>query len=536
MRRGSHRPCGRLQGARRVLPLLVACSIAAAAGVSRAQSGANPSVKRPDPWFLSVSHRIDLSSTGARVAAPVGQNARTLINLTSGLLIDTDGHVVTRLLNLDPTAAQQDLKVTTSTGLVLNASFVGLDGPTGLAVLSVPELKGRQPAPVPDAPTIAAGADVRVVSPFYTMRQISAPVERVAMYPELRIVDATLVSPATAESTRRTGVLSALESRQLSTSDDLSTVESAKGQLIGLVRYVAPGRGDVLSLEFVCGVVARRVIAAAGSVQAGWLGAVGMSLREVPADRRPSWASSDGVLIEMISSKGPADTAGLQLNDLVTGIDGMKVRSTSDMAMIVTSTPAGTRIDLAVVRDGSPITVSPVLGGKPLAVGSVPVSMPNEVRYAELRKLALQNQLARANDEASRARIREQIAQVDREIDLMRSATRVPTGAVPSASGIGAVGLGLTIRPAPPQVAKLQGVKAGLFVDDVAAGSKAEAAGIRATDIVVQVGDIKVADPADFDGALRAAAAAGAAFVDVAIVRDGQPTSARIQLAAPPKP
>ncbi|HQR37239.1 MAG TPA: PDZ domain-containing protein [Blastocatellia bacterium] len=498
-------------------------------------AGTQARLKQPDAWFLTVSHRIDLAQRAPDAFPQTGQPGRKLINLTSGILVDSDGHVVTRLVNLDPTLAQQDLKVTTSTGKILTASFVGLDGPTGLAVLSVPELRGRAGAQEGAQPSPIDGTDVHVVSPYYPVRQISVPIERVALYPELRIVDATIVGASTPAALKRTGVLSAIESRQLSTTDDLSTVESTDGKLVGLVRYLSPGRGDVLSLGFVRDVVAPRVIKAGGSVQAGWLGAVGMSLREVPADRRPAWAAADGVLIEMISAKGPADSAGLQLNDLVLSIDGIPVRSTSELATIVTATPAGTRIEVDVLRDGASAKVTPVLGGKPLAIGAGLIAPPSDVRYAELRKLSLQNQLARSKDEAARARITEQIAQVDREIDLMRSASRAPagTGVPVSASGIGS--LGITVRTAPSQVAEHSGVKAGLFVDDVVAGGKADAAGLRATDIIVQVGGIKVADPASFDGAVRAAAASGAAFVDIAIVRDRQPSSVRVQLAAPAK-
>ncbi len=162
---------------------------------------------RAEPWLLLVSHRIDVAreatwmfSARERAEVRLLNGPRFVINLTSGLLVDSDGHVLTRLVNLDPFGRDHDLKVTTATGAVYDATFVGLDQPSGLALLSVPELKGTQPVPPPEqTKALAVGAPVRIVTAQYQFPQVRiAAVERIALYPKLVIGDARIASEPSA--------------------------------------------------------------------------------------------------------------------------------------------------------------------------------------------------------------------------------------------------------------------------------------------------------------------------------------------------
>src|SRR2546427_3910582 len=99
------------------------------------------------PWAVSVVHRIDLQKMvevmreQQKLRVGVAGTAPPYIyNITTGIIVDDQGHVVTRLTNLDPQDKEHQLTVTTSDGTTLAAKLIGVDFATGFAVLDVARL------------------------------------------------------------------------------------------------------------------------------------------------------------------------------------------------------------------------------------------------------------------------------------------------------------------------------------------------------------------------------------------------------------
>src|SRR5215211_4385682 len=110
---------------------------------------ANQTVK---PWVVSVVHKIDahkmfqrFQRSNSKVSIP-DSLPEFSYNITTGAIIDENGYVVTRLVNIDPQEKQQTIMVITNEGTSLPATFVGLDCPSGFAILQVPALKLATPA------------------------------------------------------------------------------------------------------------------------------------------------------------------------------------------------------------------------------------------------------------------------------------------------------------------------------------------------------------------------------------------------------
>ncbi len=92
--------------------------------------------------------------------------------------------------------------------------------------------------------------------------------------------------------------------------------------------------------------------------------------------------------------------------------------------------------------------------------------------------------------------------------------------------------LGLKARAVDRQVAGALGVEAaGLLVDGVDPGSAAEAAGLRAGDIILAVDGMALADPGDMAFAIERAGPAGRAALH--LMRDGERLDLSLALAAP---
>src|SRR5438093_10604656 len=125
------------------------------ATAGRAQAPQPPQAVPGDsnvPWAVSVVHRIDLQKMvevmreQQKLRVGVAGTAPPYIyNITTGIIVDDQGHVVTRLTNLDPQDKEHQLTVTTSDGRTLAAKLIGVDFATGVAVLGVGSLKVTAP-------------------------------------------------------------------------------------------------------------------------------------------------------------------------------------------------------------------------------------------------------------------------------------------------------------------------------------------------------------------------------------------------------
>jgi serine protease Do len=84
------------------------------------------------------------------------------------------------------------------------------------------------------------------------------------------------------------------------------------------------------------------------------------------------------------------------------------------------------------------------------------------------------------------------------------------------------------------QLAEYFGVKDGVLVTSVDAGSPAAAAGVRAGDVITQAGSRRVSAPADVATAIAAAGAGGR--VDLQVTREKKTLRLQATLPAPEPP
>jgi membrane-associated protease RseP (regulator of RpoE activity) len=82
--------------------------------------------------------------------------------------------------------------------------------------------------------------------------------------------------------------------------------------------------------------------------------------------------STDGVLITNVVPDGPAAKVGLAIGHVITAYANRKVTSVRDFARAVTDTPAGARVDLNVICNGKPKTISVSIGSSTDDPGGTP--------------------------------------------------------------------------------------------------------------------------------------------------------------------
>lgn len=81
-----------------------------------------------------------------------------------------------------------------------------------------------------------------------------------------------------------------------------------------------------------------------------------------PELRRHFGAAEDrGVLVSKVEPDSPAAAAGVEVGDLISTVDGSPVATPGQLVGRIRHRHEGERVDLGIVRDGSPMTLQPAL-------------------------------------------------------------------------------------------------------------------------------------------------------------------------------
>ena len=466
------------------------------------------------PWAVSVVHTIDLQKMvetmreqqKLRVGVS-GTAPRHIYNITTGVIVDGKGHVVTRLANLDPQDKEHKLTVTTSEGTTLAAKLIGVDFATGFAVLEVALLKAKTPkiAPLAD---LLNGASVKILSSDVVAKSV---INKVYLAPSI-MVSQGKVSIGNLYSRAR-GAMT-LRSDSLLARSDGSVVVTPDNLVIGIAQYAGFGRAYLYPIEFVRDTIAKRVIEKNDNVPAGWLGVSGKSIAELAdADLAAlGLQRRAGVMVQKVTPESAAARAGLLTGDIITRVDEFDVAGTADLGALLSSLPAGQSIKLRAIRDHQPVELTAVLDTRP---GSeqrylvAPFALHSnlserdqlEMRLGELI-VSIRSYQKRPPTRDNTEAIRELEFEIRRIYDDLRalgpdntgppprdlaSRPELPSGNLTDEPPIREISFqaGFTARELTPQLAAMFHASSGVLVSKVVKDSPAERAGLKAGDVIV---------------------------------------------------
>jgi serine protease Do len=209
---------------------------------------------------------------------------------------------------------------------------------------------------------------------------------------------------------------------------------NARGEVIGINTAIFSQRGGSVGIGFaVPSSLAKSVITQLvehGRVERGWLG---VSVQPFTKELAKAFKRNDatGALVASVVAGSPAERAGVKSGDIIVEFAGKKVAKSGDLPSLVAEARVGNDVPVVVVREGKEVRLT--------------------ARIARLEE-----------EEAPKV--------ADVEVD-------------------GKSTLGLSVQPLTPPMASELGlkVKEGVLVRDVAEGSRAAEAGIRAGDVIVEV-------------------------------------------------
>jgi serine protease Do len=360
-----------------IAAMLVACSIAASAaphasadgGADRAQRSTERSGARRRADDLSNAFRgaartiapsvvtINTTSSRQRIPASVHRGLPALPpgfemptpvppqrvpnsparGTGTGVVISRDGYVVTAN---HVVADADEIELVFSDGRSAKATIVGLDPGTDIAVLRTSE-SGLEPAAFGDSDALETGEWVVAIgAPFGLEQTVTAGI--------VSAKGRSDVGLATFENYIQTDAA-------INPGNSGGPLANLDGEIVGINSAISSrgGGNDGIGFAVPSAVVKRVVdsIIANGRVARGFLG-VGVQ----PADGEMlaglGVQSDTGVLVNRVERDSPAAKAGIETGDVITSIDGRKVRTPGELVAAIGSAEPGRVVDLRAVRDG----------------------------------------------------------------------------------------------------------------------------------------------------------------------------------------
>jgi len=264
-------------------------------------------------------------------------------SLGSGFIIDKEGYIVT---NNHVIEDADDIKVKLANGDEFDATVVGRDPKTDLALIKIPKSSDLKPIPWGKSEDMEVGDWVVAIgSPFgleqtVTAGIVSAKGRTIGSGP----YDDFIQTDASINQGNSGGPLLNLKGEVIG----INTAIIAGGQGIGFAipTNLAHGIIDQLKNE--------------GEVTRGWLGVGIQNLSKEMADYY-NLDNQDGVLVSQVYEGDPADKAGMQSQDIIIAVNGKSIKDTRQLSRIIAETSIGKEISVDVLRKGRKKSLSVVI-------------------------------------------------------------------------------------------------------------------------------------------------------------------------------
>jgi len=450
---------------KRVVLILVAfccLSIGIAIGaIATGMVGARPQDNR-----LTISHSPvmpdSLSATFARVSEMVEPSvvhinvykskfdAREVAG--SGLVVNQSGFILT---NQHVIARASRIKVKLANGNEYDAKVIGQDSGTDLAVIKIEAGEPLVVARIGDSDRLKVGDWVLAIgSPFGLEQTVTAGI----ISAKDRVTDANIQSPF----------------QQFLQTDAAINPGNSGGPLVNLAGEVVGintqlttssgfNTGIGLALPSSTVVEVYNQLATSGRVRRGFLGIIPQELTPQVALLNKITDGSGVLVRDLASATGSAARAGLRSGDIITSINGQKVKNVRDLIRRAAALSVGSRAEIDYVRNGEPRSTEVIL----------------EERKEEVIEPDLKQSPFESNNPG---------------------AAPEPKNTTPKRPA-----LGIKVRTLTPDLAKRSGLEGarGVYVTRVDPGSVAGNNDVREDDLIVEMNNRPVRTQEEFQQVVR---------------------------------
>ncbi len=350
-------------------------------------------------------------------------------SLGSGFIISPDGYILT---NAHVVENADSVKVRLSDHRTFAAKIVGTDKIYDIALLKINAT---------GLPTVAIG-DSRTLKPGQWVVAIGSP------YGLDHSVSAGIVSYVgrTLGSNDQPTVPFIQTDVPINRGNSGGPLFNMQGQVVGINSQIFSTSGGSMGLSFSIPIDlamnAVQQLKTKGYVSRGMIG-VGVQNVTDEIAKAQHLPNEQGALIAQVQPGGPADKAGLQVGDVITGFNGKTIYDSSQLPPVVAQTAPGSTATVNILRNGKPMTL--------------------RIKVGEMPRNGLSNAFI---------------------------------AGAPSTSGSGL--LGLTVQDITPDMRQQLGIsaKGGVVITDVQ--GPAAQAGLQPGDVILRVGNRPVNNVAEF--------------------------------------
>ena len=311
--------------------------------------------------------------------SPFGESEGGGVATGSGILIDTEGHVLTNNHVVEG-ADKVEVKLGSS-DTTYTAEVVGTDPATDVALLKVEApASNLHPLALGDSSNVEVGEPVVAIgNPFGLDRTVTAgivsAIQRQIQAPNGFSISHVIQTDAAINPGNSGGPLIESEGKVIGINSQIQTGGSGDGNVgIGFAVPINTAREVVQQIED------------HGEIKHAYLGISGGSITPDLA-KALKLPEEEGVLVNEVVKGGPADEAGIKGGDtsatiegasfrlggdVITEVNGKKIAGMEEVINAVNAASPGDKMELTVDRDGKPQTIDVTLGVRPASAEEVP--------------------------------------------------------------------------------------------------------------------------------------------------------------------
>jgi serine protease Do len=269
----------------------------------------------------------------------------------SGIIISPDGYIVTNDHVVDGAVS---VKVTLNDRRVMDAKVIGVDKLTDLAVIKI-EAHDLPSLPWGDSSTLKPGQTVLAFgSPFgYFQNSVTRG-----------IVSAVNRQNPYSDDARKPGGFIQTDAA-INPGNSGGALVNAHGELVGINTFIISDSGSFAGAGFaipsqIAKATAEQLIAH-GAVHHGYLG---INIEDVTPAKAGFFnlKEASGALVSQVTPDSPASRAGIKNGDVIDQLNGHTITDASALQVAVSEDQPGQTIQLGIIRNGQPMTLSVTVG------------------------------------------------------------------------------------------------------------------------------------------------------------------------------
>jgi serine protease DegQ len=283
--------------------------------------------------------------------APSG--SREIASAGSGVIVDAaQGYILT---NHHVVEDADEIQISLMNGDIHDAKVIGSDAATDIALIKV-EAKGLVEMPIGDSDSVRVGDFVLAIgNPFGLGHTVTSGI----------------VSALGRTGISRNGYEDFIQTdASINPGNSGGALVNMRGELVGINSAIISRTGGNVGIGFavpteIASSIMRQILDF-GEVRRGLLGVTIQGMDEESAEALGATVAHGALITEIVSGSA-AEEAGLQVDDIIIGIDGKKITDASDLRNTIGLMGSGQEIRIEYIRDGKTKTVKAKLGQQQVA-------------------------------------------------------------------------------------------------------------------------------------------------------------------------